>query len=104
LVARRASFRGGEAVELGQQLRRLGEQTGDVLPHSLLDRLRLDGAARADRGAGAQDAVLAVAIVILPFWQVRRGGTRNAEHGETTGLAGEQASQQVVVLGVIPEG
>src|SRR3569833_245075 len=101
MVARRASLRSGEAVELSQQLRRLCEQFGDVLPHGLLERLRLDGTARADRWAGAQDAILAVAIVVLPFWQARRGGTRNAEHGETTGFAGEQASQQVAVLGVV---
>jgi hypothetical protein len=40
--------RGRKALELGLQLRWLGEQTGDVLPDGALNRLRLDGAAWAD--------------------------------------------------------
>src|ERR671917_1074053 len=103
LVARRAGLRGREAIELAQQPRRLGEQTGDVVPDGALDRRRLDGAAGAGRCAGAENAILAVALVVLPLRQARRGRTSDAAHGEAAGLAGEQAAQQIAMLRVVAE-
>jgi hypothetical protein len=95
--------RGGEVIELREQPLRLGEQGGDMVPHGSLDVLRLDAAARAGRGAGAQDAVLAPAFVVLPLRLAGRRRTGDAIHGQATGLAGEQAAQQVVVPAVIAE-
>jgi hypothetical protein len=94
---------GGEAVELREQLLRVGQQGGDVVPHGGLEVLGLDAAARADRGAGTQDAVLATALIVLPLWLVGARGTGDAVHGQAAGLAGEQAAQQVVVPAVVAE-
>ena len=54
-------------VELRQQPVRVGEQAGDMVPYGGLDLLCFDAAAGAGGGAGAQDAVLAVALVVAPF-------------------------------------
>src|SRR4051795_5797742 len=82
---------GGDVLELRQQPVRVGEQAGDVLPDGALDLLGPDAAARAGGGARAQDAVLAVALVVLPRRFARRRRAGDAVHGQAAEPAGEQA-------------
>ena len=95
--------RGGEVVELGQQSVGVGEQAGDMIPHGTFDLLGLDVAARAGRRAGGQDAILAVALVIAPLSLAHRRGVGAAEHGQAAARAGQQAAQEIAVLGIVPE-
>ena len=95
--------RSGEVLELRQQVLRIGKQAGDVIPDGGLDLLGLDVAAWAGGRTSRHDAVLAVALVVPPLPQARGCPVGAAEHGEATGLAGEQAAQEIVVLAVVPE-
>ena len=57
---------GGEMLELGQELVRIGKQIDDVVPHHRFDLVSIDVAAGADGGSPTQDAIFAVASVDLP--------------------------------------
>ena len=96
-----AGISGGEAVELRQELVRVGQQGHDMVPHDRLDVFGVDMAAGADAGTRHHDAILAVASVDLPPGLLRRRGAGDAIHGQPAGLAGEQAAQQVAMPGVV---
>ena len=95
--------RGGNVLELRQQPVGIGEQAGDMVPHGRLKFFGFDVAAWAGRGAGSQDAVFAVALVVAPLRLACRRGIGAAEHGQATTCAGEQAAQEVAVFCVVPE-
>jgi len=94
---------GGEAVELRQELVRVGQQGHGMVPHDRLDVFGVDVAAGADAGSRHHDAILAVAPVDLPHGLSRRRGAGDAIHGQAAGLADEQATQQVAMPGVVAE-
>jgi len=94
---------GGEAVELRQELVRVGQQGHDMVPHDRLDFFGVDMAAGADAGSRHHDAILAVASVDLPHRLSRRRRAGDAIHGQPAGLADEQAAQQVAMPGVVAE-
>jgi hypothetical protein len=94
---------GGEPFELRQQALRIGEQARDVIPDNGLKLLRLDVAAWAGSWASGQDAVLSVAQVDPPLGLIGGCPIGATEHGEATDLAGEQATQEIIVLAVVPE-
>jgi len=82
-----STLHGGEARELRDQPRRIGEQARDVVPDSGLDLLGFDIAARAPLGSGSQDAVLTVALVVAPLLLARRRPVGAPEHGQAAGPA-----------------
>jgi len=92
-----AGIGGGEAVELRQELVRVGQQGHDMVPHDRLDLFGVEVAAGADAGSRHHDAILAVASVDLPHGLSRRRGAGDAIHGQPAGLADEQAAQQVAM-------
>jgi hypothetical protein len=98
-----SGLHGGKVRELRHQPCRIGEQARDVVPDHGLDFLGLDVAARAAHWSGGQDTVLPVALVEASLPLARGCLVGAAEHRQATGLAGEQAAQQVVVLRVVPE-
>ena len=93
---------GGEALELRQQPVGVGEQPADMCPDGGLQLVAVDLRARAGGLACGHHAVLAGAAVGAPD-DVGGRAAGDPVHGQTTGAAGEQAAEQVVVLLVVPE-
>jgi hypothetical protein len=93
-----------EGLELLQQCGGGVEQTLDVAPHSCLQFVRLDPTLRTTVLPIATDAVLAVALVVSVLRPARRCMEGDTKHRQATGLATEQAAEQVVVPRVVPEG
>jgi hypothetical protein len=75
----------------------------DVAPDGGLQLLGLDGTPRAAALAVADDAVLAVALVVAVLGLTLRRVVGDAEHGQATRPTGEQAAEQVVVARVVAE-
>jgi hypothetical protein len=92
-----------QSIELRQQTRGVFQQTSDVAPDRVFEFGGLHGSARACPLASADDAIFAVAGVVLTRWLARRRAIRAAEHGQATRAARQQATQQVVVVRVASE-
>jgi hypothetical protein len=94
----------GERLELLQQRGGVVEQPLDVLPDRRVEFLGLRLPLRARVVPVPAGAVPAVAAVVAPPGLAIRSVAGHAEHGQATGPAGEQAAEQVVMPGVVPEG
>src|SRR3954464_10319343 len=91
----------GPLLELGGQRGGVVEQPLDVVPDGRLELLGPGPWLGAGMGAVPGEGVLAVAHVI-PMLTPPAGPARgDAAHGQTARPAGEQASEQVIVAGVV---
>jgi hypothetical protein len=84
-------------------LNRIAQQFDDMLPDGLLQVIRPDHALWTRRRSSILDTILTMATVIAPLRMNSACSIRNAEHGQTTGLAVQKAAQQVIIFGIVAE-
>jgi hypothetical protein len=99
-------FRGraGEILELGKQPLGISHQVLYVLPDRFLQFTCLGRTLSALVFTGAQDGVLAVALVVTMLGSGVGGLVGHPEHRQPTALAAEEAAQEIGVLLVVAEG
>jgi hypothetical protein len=93
----------GKAIVLSKQSTWICQKLGNVIPDCRFQFLGFDGSARTGLLPRAQDAVLAVALVVAPLGLCRCGFVGPTEHGQTTDTATQQTAKGVVVLLVVAE-